>query len=73
LGFNLHYFLLSNRQIIIRNAFLFWKKHNYPIDDILEIVFESHKKMSDSILIITKVIKPGLIQQADLTTGIGKI
>jgi hypothetical protein len=54
LGTNLNYFLLSDQQLIVKNAFFFWRKHKYPVDDLLEIVFETPQRSSHSIRVITK-------------------
>lgn len=53
-GFQLHYFILSDKYLIIKNNFWFWKRHIYNIEDIKEIVFESPYRTSNSIRVITK-------------------
>jgi hypothetical protein len=53
LGFQLHYFILSDKCLTIKNHFWFWKRHIYPLQDVREIVFESPHKTSNSMRIIT--------------------
>jgi len=39
-GFLLNYFLVSEKYIVVKNAFWFWRKHIYAIDEIEEVTFE---------------------------------
>ncbi len=57
LGFQLHYYFLSDKFFVVKNSFLFWIKHVYEVDNIFEVVFETPYKMSNSIRIITKDFK----------------
>lgn len=57
LGFQLHYFILSNNHLTIKNHFWFWKKHTYQINDLKEIVLESPYRTSNSLRLITKSFK----------------
>jgi hypothetical protein len=57
LGFQLHYFLLSDKYLVIKNHFWVWRKHTYYIDDIREIIFERPYRWSNTLRIITKEFK----------------
>ena len=68
LGYFLHYFLVSNNYIIIRNAFWLWKKHVYSMDEVEDIAFEvwGGKTKSNSLRITTKDFKTKLYPAAGL-------
>jgi hypothetical protein len=69
LGFQLHYFILSDNHLIIKNHFWFWKKHIYPVKDIREVVFESPHRTSNSLRLITKGFKSKIYPAGSLRTG----
>jgi len=66
LGFQLHYFILSNNYLIVKNHFWFWKKHTYKISELREAVFESPYKTSDSLRLITTSFKSKLYPAGSL-------
>ena len=57
LGFQLHYFLLSNNYLIIKNHFWWWRNHSYNLSEVREIVFEQPYKWSKTMRVITKDFK----------------
>ncbi len=54
LGYQLHYFLLDNEYLVIKNHIWFLRTHKYRLSDIYEIVFETPHKTSTSMRINTK-------------------
>lgn len=54
LGYQLHYFLLDNEYLVIKNHIWFLRTHKYQLTDINEIVFETPHKISTSMRINTK-------------------
>jgi len=53
LGFQLHYFRLNGAYLMVRNHCWLWRRHNYRMKDIREIVVEEPHKMSTAIRVIT--------------------
>lgn len=53
LGHQLHYFLISENTLVVKNHFWFWKKHIYNLEEIREVVFEKPGRWSKSVRIIT--------------------
>lgn len=52
-GHQLHYFELTNQELIIRNHVVLWVKRRYPLSEIVLINCESPDKRSDAIRVIT--------------------
>jgi len=55
-GVLLNYFLVSDKYIVVKNAFWFWRKHIYAMDEIVEVVFEYYDRGrfgSNALRIIT--------------------
>jgi hypothetical protein len=52
IGYQMNYFLLSNKFFQIRNHLWFWKKETYKITDIKEIVLEQPGKLSESVRLV---------------------
>jgi hypothetical protein len=59
-GYQLHYFVISNDQFIVKNHFLFWINKIYNIDDIIEANIESQRRRSDALRIYTTDFKSKL-------------
>lgn len=53
LGSQLHYFMISNQRLVVRNHTLPWIKRTYYIDQINSVYKESQHKRSDGIRINT--------------------
>ncbi len=53
----MHYFGLTKEYFVVRNHNYFWMKRIYRIDEINEIVFESHGNQPNCLRIITKDFK----------------
>lgn len=66
LGYQLHYFLISDDALLVKNHFWFWKKHIYNLGEIREIVFEKPNRWSTSVRIITKDFKEKLYPAGSL-------
>jgi hypothetical protein len=57
LSYQLHYFIFSGKELIVRNHFLPWINKQYAISDILVLNFEQARKGSRSLRISTKDYK----------------
>jgi len=66
LGHQLHYFLISENTLVVKNHFWFWKKHIYNLEEIREVVFEKPGRWSKSVRIITKDFKEKLYPAGSL-------
>ncbi|HKZ66405.1 MAG TPA: hypothetical protein VJ111_08630 [Chitinophagaceae bacterium] len=53
LGHQLHYFLISEDTLVVKNHFWLWKKHIYNLEEIREIIFEKPGRWTKSVRIIT--------------------
>lgn len=60
LSWQMHYFKLSDRFLVVKNNNLFWKKDVYPLSDIREVVFETRAKMPICLRVITNEYKDKL-------------
>jgi hypothetical protein len=65
-GTQLHYFLLSGDELIVRNHFFFWKKHTYSLSEVTAIVFETPYKSSKSLRLIKKDFREKLYSAGSL-------
>lgn len=54
IGLDMHYFILDNDVLIIKNHFFLWKEKKISVYDIEELVVESPFRRSDALRIITK-------------------
>jgi hypothetical protein len=52
-GYQLHYFLLDNEYLVVKNHIWPWRRHVYALSDLREIVFELPHRMSTSLRVIT--------------------
>jgi len=52
-SYQMHYFILEQNYLIIKNTIWFWKKDIYLITDIKEVVIETPYRLSTSLRIIT--------------------
>lgn len=59
-SYQMHYFLVSNQYLIVRNHNLFWIKRDFKLSDIREVVFETQGKNAISLRVITKNFKTNL-------------
>lgn len=53
----MHFFILTDKFLIIKNNVWFWRKHIYSLDNIREVVFTVRPAFPTSIKIITKDFK----------------
>lgn len=49
-----HYFEISQKYLVVKKYYFFWKKEVYQITDIKEIVYYRYSKHSNGVRIITK-------------------
>ncbi|MFT3825634.1 MAG: hypothetical protein QM731_17070 [Chitinophagaceae bacterium] len=54
LGSQLHYFLLSENYLVVKNHLFIWKKRIFPLADIREVIIETPYRRSTTLVIITK-------------------
>ena len=66
LGHQLHYFLISEDALVVKNHFWFWKKHIYNLQEIREVVFEKPGRWSKSVRIITNDFREKLYPAGSL-------
>lgn len=65
-GSQLNYFLLSGDELIIKNHFFPWKKHQYNLTEVREFVLERPYKSSKSLRVITKDFRDKLYPAGSL-------
>lgn len=53
----MYYFGVTQNYLVIRNHNYFWKVILYRLDDVLEVVFESHGRQPNGMRVITKDFK----------------
>jgi hypothetical protein len=57
LGYQLHYFLISNKHFVVRNHFMPWIHETYDVADIIEMNREQRYRRSDLLRITTRDFK----------------
>jgi hypothetical protein len=62
----MYYFEISKGFFVIKNHYFFWKKEDYPISDIREVVYEQQHRQPNRIRLITKDFKSKLYIAASL-------
>lgn len=62
----MHYFIVTDKYIIVKNSIWFWFNKVYEIDNIKELVIETPHKQSTSLRIITKDYKSKMYQAGSL-------
>ncbi|MFI5133100.1 MAG: hypothetical protein ACHQEB_02135, partial [Chitinophagales bacterium] len=65
-GYQLHYFLFSNKNLIVKKHFFFWINKSYNIEDITEVNFEEANKQAKALRITTKDFKSKKYQAGSL-------
>ncbi len=50
-SYQLHYFLLHNGQLVVRNHIWFWRKHIYPLKDIQKVELYQNMEFYTSLRI----------------------
>ena len=66
LSYQLHYFILTDKFLIVKNSIWFWRKDIYSLDNIREVVFETPHRLSTSMRVITKDFKTKLYPAGSL-------
>lgn len=62
----MHFFMVSEQLLVVRNHILFWQKKIVSIEDIKEVVFETQGKMPNCLRIITKDFRSTLYPASTL-------
>jgi hypothetical protein len=73
LSYQMHYFILTDKFLIVKNSIWFWRKDIYSLDNIREIVIESPHRLSTSIRVITIDFKTKLYPAGNLTDKTWKL
>lgn len=63
----MHYMVLSDTFLVIKNHNLLWRKKVYVLDQVKEVVFETRSKMPNCIRIITRDFKNKLYPASTLS------
>ena len=66
LGWQLNYFLISNKRLIVKNHFLFWTNREFDIRNIIVVNFEHPHKRSMALRITTKDFKSKMFSAGSL-------
>lgn len=67
LSYQMHYFTITDRFLIVRNTFWFWRKHVYPLEEIREIVREKPYNWPFSLRVITDDFRDKLYPASSLS------
>ncbi len=65
-SYQMHYFLLTGKNLVVRNSIWFWRKDSYEITDVREVVFEIPHRLSTSMRIITTDFRDKLYPAGNL-------
>jgi len=65
-SFKMHYFIITEKYIIVKNSIWFWHSKIYEIENVKELVIESPHKQSTSLRIITKDYQSKMYQAGSL-------
>lgn len=66
-SYQMHYFRIENKHLLVKNSLWFWRKHVYNIEDIEEVVFEVPHRLSTSLRVITTDFREKLYPSGNLT------
>lgn len=66
-AYSMYYFSLSQKYFKIRNHYFLWVNKDFELDDIFEIIFESHPKQANRLRIITKEFKSSVYLAGSLS------
>lgn len=65
-SFKMHYFIITEKYIIVKNSIWFWFTKIYEIENIKELVIETPHKQSTSLRIITNDFQSKMYQAGSL-------
>ena len=65
-SFKMHYFIVTEKYIIVKNSIWFWYNKIYEIENVKELVIESPHKQSTSLRIITNDFQSKMYQAGSL-------
>jgi CRISPR/Cas system CSM-associated protein Csm4 (group 5 of RAMP superfamily) len=65
-SFKMHYFIVTEKYIIVKNSICFWYNKIYEIENVKELVIESPHKQSTSLRIITNDFQSKMYQAGSL-------
>lgn len=66
LSYQMHYFIVTDKFLIVRNSIWFWRKDIYSLDNIREVVIETPHRLSTSMRVITRDYKTKLYPSGNL-------
>ena len=65
-SYQMHYFLVYDNALVIKNTIWFWRRHIYPLSIIREVVIEQPHRSSYSARVITRDFKEKLYPAGSL-------
>lgn len=72
LSYQMHYFIVGQNYLTIKNTIWFWKKDIYLLNDIKEVVIETPHRLSTSLRIITTDYRDKLYPAGSLSDSTWK-
>jgi hypothetical protein len=54
LSYQMHYFILTDKFLIVKNSMWFWRNNIYALDNIREVLIETPEQLSTSMTVITR-------------------
>jgi hypothetical protein len=66
LSYQMHYFKMTNKYLVVKNSIWFWRNDVYLLSDIREVVIESPRKLSKSLRVITNDFQGKLYPSGNL-------
>jgi len=66
LSYQMNYFKMTNKYLIVKNSIWFWRNDVYLLSDIREVVIESPRKLSKSLRVITNDFQGKLYPSGNL-------
>lgn len=67
LSYQMHYFIIGQNFILIKNTIWLWKRDIYPLSDIKEVVIETPHRLSTSLRVITTDFRDKLYPAGSLS------
>ena len=67
LSYQMHYFIIGQKYLIIKNTIWLWRKDIYQLTDIKEVVIETPHRLSTSLRVITNDYRDKLYPAGSLS------
>jgi hypothetical protein len=67
LSYQMHYFIVTNKFLVVKNTFWFWRNDIYMLSDIREVVIETPHRLSTSLRVITNDFREKLYPAGSLS------